>query len=198
MNKSDLAAKYHYLAYSSLPSTERLYGDDCGVNKNVREINDLNRIGRNMAKHTREVATGAVVPSVEAEFEEGGFLEQIQLVSLALSNPQLQKTRGRGTKIDTEVCLDFHACRLKNYVKTGEKSQMIKIFQILFSIVKLGFLDGVNPVNNASYTDHFSVHQNMVIDQELSKLLNVGVLKEVEHHPKEYISPIFEVPKKER
>ena len=68
------------------------------VNKNVREINGLNRISRNMAKHTREVATGAVVPSVEAEFEEGGFLEQIQLVNLALSSPQLQKLEGGAQK----------------------------------------------------------------------------------------------------
>lgn len=50
MHKSDLDPKYHYLASSSLPFTERLYGDDCDVNKNVREINDLNRIGRNIAK----------------------------------------------------------------------------------------------------------------------------------------------------
>ena len=36
----------------------------------------------------------------------------------------------------------------------------------------------------------------MVIDQEISKLLNMGVIKEVEHDPNEYISPIFVVPKK--
>ena len=50
MHKSDLDPKYHYLASSSLPYTEFLYGEDCDVNKNVREINDLNRIGRSLAK----------------------------------------------------------------------------------------------------------------------------------------------------
>jgi hypothetical protein len=46
MHKADLDPKYHYLASSSLPFTDLLYGEDCDVNKNVREINDMNRIGR--------------------------------------------------------------------------------------------------------------------------------------------------------
>lgn len=50
MHKSDLDPKYHYLCSSALPYTEFLYGEDGDVNKNVREINDLNRIGRNAGK----------------------------------------------------------------------------------------------------------------------------------------------------
>ena len=50
MHKYDLDAKYHYLTSSSLPYTDNLYGDDCDVNKNVREINDMNRIGRNVGR----------------------------------------------------------------------------------------------------------------------------------------------------
>ncbi|MEW8548536.1 MAG: hypothetical protein AB2693_33970 [Candidatus Thiodiazotropha sp.] len=51
MHKSDLDPKYHYLCSSALPYTEFLYGEDGDVNKNVREINDLNRIGRNTSKN---------------------------------------------------------------------------------------------------------------------------------------------------
>ena len=50
MHKYDLDAKYQYLTSSSLPYTDNLYGDDCDVNKNVREINDMNRIGRNVGR----------------------------------------------------------------------------------------------------------------------------------------------------
>ena len=46
-HKGDLDPKYHYLCSATLPFTEFLYGTDGDVNKNVREINDLNRIGRN-------------------------------------------------------------------------------------------------------------------------------------------------------
>jgi len=45
LHKSSLDPKYHYLASPSLPCTDFLYGDDNDVNRNVREINDLNKIG---------------------------------------------------------------------------------------------------------------------------------------------------------
>lgn len=50
MHRADLDPKYHYLASSSLPYSDLLYGEDCDVNKNVREINDMNRIGRNVGR----------------------------------------------------------------------------------------------------------------------------------------------------
>lgn len=50
LHRSDLDPKYHYLASASLPFTELLYGDDTDVNKNVKEINDLNKIGRNLGR----------------------------------------------------------------------------------------------------------------------------------------------------
>ena len=50
LHKSDLDPKYHYLASASLPFTDHLYGDDTDVNKNVKEINDLNKIGRNLGR----------------------------------------------------------------------------------------------------------------------------------------------------
>lgn len=50
MHKPDLDPRYHYLTSSTLPFTEHLYGEDGDVNKNVGEINDLNRIGRNVSR----------------------------------------------------------------------------------------------------------------------------------------------------
>ena len=50
LHKSDLDPKYHYLASASFPFTEYLYGEDTDVNKNIKDINDLNKIGRSMGR----------------------------------------------------------------------------------------------------------------------------------------------------
>ena len=78
MHKSDLDPKYHYLASSSLPYTEFLYGEDCDVNKNVRENNDLNRLARSLAKPfpaqiEEATATEVNVSQVEVEAMEDGW-----------------------------------------------------------------------------------------------------------------------------
>ena len=36
-----------------------------------------------------------------------------------------------------------------------------------------------------------------IIESEICKLLQMGLLKEVEHHQDEFLSPIFLVPKKD-
>ena len=50
LHKSDLDPKYHYLASASFPFTEYLYGEDTDVNKNIKDINNLNKIGRSMGR----------------------------------------------------------------------------------------------------------------------------------------------------
>lgn len=50
LHKSDLDYKYHYLASASLPYTDLLYGDDTDVNNNIKEINNMNRIGKTVAR----------------------------------------------------------------------------------------------------------------------------------------------------
>lgn len=50
LHKADLDHKYHYLASASLPYTDLLYGNDTDVNNNVREINNMNRIGRSVGR----------------------------------------------------------------------------------------------------------------------------------------------------
>ena len=44
LHKQDLDSKYHYLCSPSLPYTEFLYGED--INKNVRDIVDMNKLGK--------------------------------------------------------------------------------------------------------------------------------------------------------
>ena len=50
LHKADLDYKYRYLASASLPYTDLLYGNDTDVNNNVREINNMNRIGRSTGR----------------------------------------------------------------------------------------------------------------------------------------------------
>ena len=55
----------------------------------------------------------------------------------------------------------------------------------------------MNPVNNSVPRCHFNQNEQSLIQNEICKLLQMGVLKEVEHHPEEFLSPIFLVPKKD-
>ena len=43
----------------------------------------------------------------------------------------------------------------------------------------------------------FSEQEEQIIDKEIEKLLEMQVITEVQHHPNEFISPIFVVPKKD-
>lgn len=45
-HKNDLDPKFFPLASSSLPYTEYLYGDESDINRNVKDIQDMNRIGK--------------------------------------------------------------------------------------------------------------------------------------------------------
>ena len=45
-HKQDLDTKYHYLTSANFPYTDNLYGDD--INKNIKEIQDMNRLNKNV------------------------------------------------------------------------------------------------------------------------------------------------------
>lgn len=47
---------------------------------------------------------------------------------------------------------------------------------------QIEFLDEINPVNSKCYTDHFTCEESTIIYQEISKLLAVGVIKEVQQY----------------
>ena len=50
-HKKDLDVRYHYLCSANFPFSEWLYGDD--VNKNVKEIQDMNKLGKNVGSNQR-------------------------------------------------------------------------------------------------------------------------------------------------
>ena len=43
--------------------------------------------------------------------------------------------------------------------------------------------------------NNFSYEEDFIVDQEIEKLLEMKVIKGVEHHPNEFISPTVLVPK---
>ena len=49
-HKVDLDVKYHYLTSQNLPFTDKVYGDD--VNKNIKDIQDINRLSKNIGRGT--------------------------------------------------------------------------------------------------------------------------------------------------
>ncbi|MEW8548333.1 MAG: hypothetical protein AB2693_32925 [Candidatus Thiodiazotropha sp.] len=55
-HKVDLDAKYHYLSSQNLPYTDKLYGDD--VNKNIKEIQDINRLSKNIGRGSGSTSRG--------------------------------------------------------------------------------------------------------------------------------------------
>ena len=76
-HKKDLDIKYHYLCSVNFPFTEWLYGDD--LNKNVKEIQDMNKLSRNVGLGTSQ--RGAMVM-----VELGGDTWGIQLVLEAITS----------------------------------------------------------------------------------------------------------------
>lgn len=60
----------------------------------------------------------------------------------------------------------------------------------------LEFNDGENPINSKCYRNKFSDHEDKIIKLEINKLLEMEVIEQVNHHPNEYISPIFIIPKR--
>lgn len=52
------------------------------------------------------------------------------------------------------------------------------------------------PVQIHCKKNNFSKKEDFIVDSEIQKLLKMKVIKEVEHDPDEYISPIFLVGKK--
>lgn len=54
-HKTDLDVKYHYLTSHNFPFTDKLYGDD--VNKNVKEIQDMNRLSKNVGRGSQTTSS---------------------------------------------------------------------------------------------------------------------------------------------
>ena len=81
---------------------------------------------------------------------------------------------------------------LENWKKITNDQQILDIVQHC----QLEFIEGMNPINSICFQNHFTAEENIAVEKEIKKLLELKVIKEVEHHPNEFISPIFLVPKK--
>ena len=58
-------------------------------------------------------------------------------------------------------------------------------------------MQGFNPVKSFCQASKFTPLESDIIDAEIQKLLDMKVISEVDHHPNEFISPVFIVPKKD-
>ena len=58
------------------------------------------------------------------------------------------------------------------------------------------FIDGLNPVQSQCLSSNFSPLEDLIVENEIKKLLDMKVIKIVEHDRNEFISPIFLVRKK--
>ena len=58
------------------------------------------------------------------------------------------------------------------------------------------FKDGLNPIRTKCHSTIFNQYEDLIVENEIKKLLDLKVIKKVEHHCNEFISPIFLVPKK--
>ena len=81
---------------------------------------------------------------------------------------------------------------LENWKKITNDQQILGIVQHC----QLEFIEGMNPINSICFQNHFTAEENIAVEKEIKKLLELKVIKEVEHHPNEFISPIFLVPKR--
>lgn len=81
-----------------------------------------------------------------------------------------------------------------------EKWQKITSDENILDIVQhchIEFINNENPVNTKIPNCHFNSKEEEIIGLEIQKLLDMKVLKEVQHHPEEFLSPIFLRPKKD-
>ena len=59
------------------------------------------------------------------------------------------------------------------------------------------FIKGLNPINTIVPRCFFSWNEEKIIENEIRKLLDMGVIIKVNHQPDEFLSPIFIIPKKD-
>ena len=61
----------------------------------------------------------------------------------------------------------------------------------------LEFIEGENPIKTTCYRNRFSEKEEQItcLNTEIQNLLAMCVIEEVDHHPNEYISPIYIIPK---
>lgn len=80
-----------------------------------------------------------------------------------------------------------------------EKWRKITSDENILDIVQhchIEFIENENPINTSAPHCYFNASEEAIISTEIQKLLDMKVIKEVQHHPEEFLSPIFLRPKK--
>ena len=85
------------------------------------------------------------------------------------------------------MSLPFQAGRLaylvQNWKKLTSDPNVLDIVQHCHT----EFEENMNPVNSSEPRCHFNQNEQSLIQNEICKLLQMRVLKEVEHHPEEFL-----------
>lgn len=91
----------------------------------------------------------------------------------------------------------FQAGRLKHFVANWRNLTSDPVILDIVEHCHIELVDNFDHLKNRSlYQRNFSQTEEMVIENEISSLLEMKVIKEVKHEDGEVISPIFTVPKK--
>ena len=93
--------------------------------------------------------------------------------------------------------MPFEAGRLKNYIENWRKITSDLVILDIVEHCHIEFSPGCDPVNSYCFRQNFAQNEDAIIEKEIQKLLDMKVIKEVDHTPGEYLSPIFIVPKKD-
>ena len=93
---------------------------------------------------------------------------------------------------------DFKAGRLRNFVSEWQKITSDKNILNIVSHCKIEFKDNVLPIQNSDSIKNikFNKTEYNIIENEIAKLLDMGVIEEVNSEQGEFISSIFVRPKK--
>ena len=80
---------------------------------------------------------------------------------------------------------------MKYFAKNWEKITSDKSILDIVNHCHLQIKDGIDPINTVTPRCQFKPSEEHIIESEIQKLLEMQVLIEVEHDPREYLSPIF-------
>ena len=86
---------------------------------------------------------------------------------------------------------------MKEYIENWRKITNDETVLDIVQHCHIEFLQGFNPVKSFCQASKFTPLESDISDAEIQKLLDMKVISEVDHHPNEFISPVFIVPKKD-
>ena len=90
----------------------------------------------------------------------------------------------------------FTAGRIKNFIENWRNITSDRNILDCVQHLHIEFISGVNPVNHICFQNNFNEEEIKIVDQEIQKLIQIKNIIEVDHHPDEFISPIFLLKKK--